>query len=108
MIWTSLIDGIGFSFRDFKEWGRLKLFFTWIGRMGQALLINLPYLILAYLKRGYAEILGRKCLLDRFIEYTRETLFLLAPSIFPQERFFARLEFRRERTSFGKSDTQGQ
>ena len=93
--------GYNFAYIDNKQLGRVKLIMACIARIGQALLINSPRLLWAYLWGDGAEVLGRKCLLWRVVAYTRETLFLLAPRVFTQKHFFCRLEFRRERTSSG-------
>ena len=95
--------GSSFACVDYKEGGRTKLVLLCVARIGQALLVNIPLLFWAYLFGDDAEVLGRKCLLWRAVSYTRETLYLLAPRVFPQEGFFARLEFRKERTSFRQS-----
>lgn len=76
---------------------------AFFARIGQALLVNLPLLFWAYIVGNEGEILGSKCLLWWYVGYKLHTLFLLAPRAFTQERFFARLEFRKERTSFKES-----
>lgn len=100
--WNSLRCGINFAYRDYKEWGLTKTFFACIARIGQALLVNLPRLLWAHLLGDNAEALGRKCLLWRCMGYARKTLFLIAPHLFPQENFFARLNFRKEGEVFTK------
>ncbi len=101
LIWTSLSDGIAFAVRDYREWGRLKLLLSWLARGGQALFVNLTRLALAQFARNKAEALGRKCLLARFIGYSRESLFVLAPLAFPQKTFFSNLQLRKETTIWG-------
>ena len=98
--WNSLRCGANFAYRDYKEWGRMKAIMLCVARIGQALLVNLPLLFWAYLFGDDAELLGRKCPLWRAVGYTHETLFLVAPRLFPQESFFAGLELRREREIF--------
>jgi len=49
-----------------------------------------------------AEIIRRKCLPRRALGYTYRTLYLPAPRFLPQERFFARIDFRKERKTFSK------
>ena len=101
-LWTSIRFGVIFAQRDYKEWGITCLLLLCIARIGQALLINLPLLCWGYLKRYDEEILSRKCLLSRALGYTRETLYLIAPLLFPQERFFNRFEFRKQRETLSK------
>jgi hypothetical protein len=103
LIWVSQRAGDGFAYRDYLEWGITKTTLACIARIGQALLVNMPLLLWAYLIANHAEILGRKCLLWRAVAYTRKTLFLITPIIFRQDRYFTRLEFRKERQMFSKS-----
>ena len=100
LFWKSLWEGAVFAYSNYKEWGIVKTTLACIARMGQALFVNLPCLFWSYLVNDHAEILGRKCLLWRAVSYMRCTLDLLAPQLFPQERFFSGLEFRRERGMF--------
>jgi hypothetical protein len=58
----------------------------------------MPRLLLAYVKRDKTEKLDRHFLILRAIGYMRKTLFSIAPRVFTQERFFARLEVREKRT----------
>lgn len=101
--WRSMRVGDTFAYIDCKRRGRTTTLLLCIARIGQALLINLPRLLLAYVLGDQAEVVGRKSLLWRAVGYTRQTLFLFAPRVFTQERFFDRLESRGERTSFGGS-----
>lgn len=101
--WRSLRCGDNFANRDCIEWGLAKTILVCIARIGQALLVNLPRLLLAYVLRDQAEVIGRKCLLWRCVGYVCQTLSLVAPKLFQQKRFFAPLEARREKTSFIKS-----
>jgi len=87
--------------RKHGGWGVMLL--GCVARIAKALLVTLPFLLMAYVKRNEAEVRGRQCLLWRVVGYTRGTLFLLAPKIFPQERFFATLELRNERKYFAAS-----
>jgi glycosyltransferase involved in cell wall biosynthesis len=96
--WVSLRCACVLAQIDCKRRGPGGTLLLCVARIGQALLVNMPRLLLAYVKRDKAEILDRKCLVLRAIGYTRKTLFLIAPRVFTQERFFARLEFRKKRT----------
>ena len=99
----SLRVGAAFAGIDNKQRGRGETTLLCIARIGQALLVNMPLLILACLTDDSAETLARKCLLWRTVGYARETLFRLGPRLFPQKRFFAAMEMRRERHSFAES-----
>ena len=104
-LWTSSRLGCNLARKDYMERGCTCLFLLCIARLGQALLINLPLMCLGYLKRYDGETLSRKCLLWKGVGYTRKTLFLIAPRLFQQERFFNRLEFRNEREIFPKDSS---
>jgi glycosyltransferase involved in cell wall biosynthesis len=104
--WYSLQFGCSFAQIDWKRWGRLKTVLACLARIGQALLVNLPLLFIAFLTGNTPEILDRKALLWRAVGYIRRTLFLLAPRVFSQKRFLGRLEFRKERETFTKDSTK--
>ncbi len=95
--WYSLQWGCSFAYIDQKRWGLFKTVLSSVGRMGQALLINLPKMLVARVQKNRKETLDCQALLWRAVGYTRKTLQLVAPGFFPQEAFFARVEFRRAR-----------
>lgn len=99
--WVSFRHGSQYAYIDFKCFGNGKMLLLCSARIGQALLVNIPCLLFAYLKRDKTEIFDRKCLLWRAAGYIRHCLFLVAPQLFPQERFFCQLKFWREKTSLG-------
>jgi len=101
--WASLRVGVALAEVDAKVRGRANLALRCVARIGQALLINIPQLIRASLARDAGRVLEYKCLLWRVVSYTRQTVHLLAPRAFKQERFFSSLKFRGERTTVGKS-----
>jgi len=95
--WYSLQFGSSFAYIDWKHLGRWKTVLSCLARIGQALVVNLPLLFLACLSGNQPEIMDRKALLWRAVGYSRRILFLIAPRVFSQVRFFNRLEFRKER-----------
>ncbi len=95
--WYSLQWGCSFAYIDRKRWGIGKTVFSSVARVGQALLINLPKMLLARSRKKQGETLDLQALLWRAVGYTRKTLHLVSPGLFPQESFFARVEFRRAR-----------
>jgi GT2 family glycosyltransferase len=95
--WYSLQWGCSFAYIDWKRFGAAKTVFSCIGRIGQALLMNLPLMLMACTTKNQSETLDRQALLWRAVGYTRKTLNLVAPGIFRQEKFFSRVEFRRAR-----------
>jgi len=97
--WYSLQWGCSFAYIDWKRWGGVKTVLSAVGRIGQALLINLPMMLLARFKNDRSAMLDRQALLWRAVGYIRKTLYLVAPRIFPQESFFSRVEFRRSMES---------
>jgi hypothetical protein len=96
--WVSLRSSCALAHIHYKYFGTGRTFLMCVARIGQGLLVNMPLLLLAYIKREKAEILDRQLLLLRAIGYIRKTLFLIAPQMFAQESFFARMEFRNKRT----------
>ena len=98
LVWSSLRHGVNYAFMDKKESGVGKLFIVCLGRLGQALLINVPRLLLAWAATASKQ--WASILLARTYGYLRQTLFILAPTIVPQKSFFYRLDFRRERKNY--------
>lgn len=99
-LWLCLRQGCDSAYTDRKRLDWRIMLLKCIAKIGQSILVNIPYLLFAFLKRDKAEILDRKCLLWRAMGYTRKTLFVLAPKLFQQERFFAGLDFHKEREIF--------
>ena len=97
--WYSLQWGCSFAYIDRKRWGIVRTVLSSIGRIGQALLINLPMMLLARFKNNQSAMRDRQALLWRAVGYIRQTLHLAVPGIFPQEDFFSRVEFRRSQES---------
>ncbi len=86
-----------FAGLDYKYKGRRMLAVLCIARISHALLVVVPRLTWAWLKRDTAEILGQRVRLWRAEGYARKTLAILAPVWFRQERYFSNLEFRKGR-----------
>ena len=95
--WYSLQWGCSFAYIDQKRWGMSKTVLSSVARIGQALLVNFPKMLLSRYQKKQGETLDLQALLWRAVGYTRKTLHLVAPGLFPQESFFARVEFRRAR-----------
>ncbi len=93
--WYSLQWGCSFSYIDWKRFGGCKTTLSCLARVGQALLVNLPMMLLAKAKGNTAKIFDLQALLWRSVGYTRKTLQMLAPKHFSQESFFSKVEFRR-------------
>jgi len=112
---ASLHNGWSFARRDLLERGRLAAVGLASLRAIQALVINLPRLGVSILRgnrqeRGNGEerrnvkergnreeILDARIRLWRAEGYVRSTLYSLAPSLFTQNRFFKKYEFRGEK-----------
>ena len=73
----------------------LALLVACLGRWGQALIVHLPLLLWAWLKGDKGGVLGRKTRFWRAEGYTRKTLKVVFPRLFPQKDFFDSLEFRK-------------
>lgn len=99
--WTSMRWGHCFAHIDFKNSGRAKMFVCFAARTGQALLVNLPLLILSVLTRNSVETLDRQCLLWRAVGYACGSASLAAPALFRRGRFSG-LDLREERTRFSQ------
>lgn len=93
--WVTLRWGSQSAQIDCKHLGRRQVLALCIARIGQALLVNVPSLLMACLRRDQVEIIDRTCLLWRAEGYTRQCLFLIAPNVFSQKRFMTALEFRK-------------
>jgi glycosyltransferase involved in cell wall biosynthesis len=107
--WSCQQGGCAFAYVDWKRWGQWKTLLACMARMGQALMVALPLLLLGCMRGNRIAVLDRKVHIWGSIAYMRSTLRLLAPTVFPQEQFFARMEFRKEREALDKtfSDTEG-
>jgi|SRR5271157_1308883 len=103
LVWASQRAGDNFAYRDYLEWGLFRTTLACTARIGQAILITMPILIWGWLKADDTRLLGQKCLLWRTAGYAVHTLHLLMPRLFNPERFFGRLEFRKERRIFSTS-----
>jgi GT2 family glycosyltransferase len=95
--WASLRVGIALAEVDCRLRGKGKLAMLCVARVGQALLKNGPLYLLSQATGRKGDAVERMCTLWRAYAYTRETLLLLAPGVFPQRRFFEGLTFRAER-----------
>ena len=108
LIWSSLRAGDNFAYRDYLEWGKWKTVVSCIARTGQAFFINFPLYLWTFFKKDENEKLGRECLMWRNLAYMYHTFHLVFPKIFTLEKFFAHIEFRKEREAFSskKQTTQ--
>ena len=98
--WVSLRRGSIYSQIDINNIGRRKILLLSIARTVQALLINIPNLIMGYIMRDKIKILDKKCLLWRAEGYLRNTLSLIGFYKISQKNYFNQLEFRKERENF--------
>jgi len=103
LFWVSLRWGNLIAYRDHREWGLLGVECMCLAKALQASLITVPLLAFAILMNKRSEIVAHRSLILRVVGYARQSLFLLSPSIFAQRRYFARLTFRNERSSFASS-----
>lgn len=102
--WCSLRVGVALAEVDVRTRGKAKLAVLCLARIAQALLKNMPQLLLARMKGDEATLLEKRCVLWRCGTYTRATLYLIAPALFPQKAFFESLSFRGERTTVAKAE----
>jgi GT2 family glycosyltransferase len=92
--WVCLRHGASYALIDDRLRGRAYAAASCAARLVRAAVWNGPRLALSRLRGDRADALAERCMLARTVGYARETLFLLAPSVFPQDRFFRRLDFR--------------
>jgi GT2 family glycosyltransferase/peptidoglycan/xylan/chitin deacetylase (PgdA/CDA1 family) len=96
--WDAIQGGACHNARfDMGAYGGRVLPFFCIARLAQALLVNAPLMLKARLRGNMGEALGRKTRLWRAWGYTRMTLAVLLPHIFPEKRFLEALAFRNSR-----------
>ncbi len=89
--WVSLRWGVNFAKMDRKNKGKNRMFLMGIARVGQAMLINIPILLLEWVKRNKKGMIDRKCLIWRAIGYSRQCVCFASPKLFSQRRFFETL-----------------
>jgi len=103
--WASLRVGVALAEVDGRVRGKKKTVVLCVARVGQALLVNLPRYFLASLAHDRGKVVETKCLLWRVTTYVRHVLRTVCPTLFRQERYFASLEFRGERTTVAAKNT---
>ncbi len=92
--WYSLQWGCSFAYTDHKYRGIHFLAGACAARIAQALCINLPRMLYYRTINDKWKTLDLQALLWRAVGYTRKTLQILWPTLFSQEAFFSRVEFR--------------
>ncbi len=105
--WASLRVGVALAEVDGRIKGRGRLAAICVARVGQALLLNVPKYFAARLLGNEGLALEKRCVLWRAVTYTRQTIHLLAPRLFPQRRFFEGLTFRAERSTVAEEGGGG-
>ncbi|MBI2824606.1 MAG: glycosyltransferase family 2 protein [Planctomycetia bacterium] len=96
--WDALQGAENTATHNFKRVGRAGVAVLSLARLAQSLLVHVPLLAIAWLRRDPGGVLGRKTRLWRTEGYTRKALALIAPRLFPQRQFFATLDMRVGRT----------
>jgi len=100
--WVALRLGASLALMNRKQFGYGRTLVLCVARIGQALLVNVPRLLLAHLRRNKGEATDCKCLLWRAAGYAHCALHLLAPEMFAQDGFLGRINFRRERSAIAQ------
>jgi glycosyltransferase involved in cell wall biosynthesis len=106
--WKARRNGGHLARRDRHERGRVAFLLLLAARLGQALFLHVPRLLWAQLRRAEAQVQQMRCLLWRSEGYVRYALSFLAPRLFAQRGFFARMEFRAEREMFAAANLPAQ
>ncbi len=97
--WDAIAGGAEHAYSlGYQRGGSAALLVLCGARVVQALVVHLPLLAWAWLRRDRGGVLGRRTLLWRTEGYVRRTLAILTPKWFSQPRFFATLEFRNGRS----------
>ena len=104
--WASRRVGMALAEVDYRVRGAHRLVMLCLARIAQALVINLPRLVVAALRRDPGRVIECRCLLWRASTYLRGTLHVLAPALFPQNRLREELLFRAERATMGKASDE--
>jgi glycosyltransferase involved in cell wall biosynthesis len=97
--WASLRVGVALAEVDARVRGKGKMAFLCVARIGQALIVNIPRLLIAVVSGDRGKVVETKCLLWRAKTYVRHALRTLAPKLFAQEKFYENLQFRGERST---------
>jgi glycosyltransferase involved in cell wall biosynthesis len=97
--WNSLRWGDCFAQDDWQSRGPWVTLLACIARLGKAALVAFPSLLLALLSGNEGKALESRCALWRAQGYARRCLFLAAPPLFPQKRFFAYVDFREQKNA---------
>jgi glycosyltransferase involved in cell wall biosynthesis len=98
--WNYLCDGNQAAEVDRATRGASARTFRCCARLGQALAMGLLRRLRARLGSNEVELLPMRCRLWRAEGYIRSALHSMAPRLFAQRAFLARLEFRGERAIF--------
>lgn len=97
--WNSQRWGDTFALQDWSNRGPVKTLILGAARIVKTCAVTLPGLVIARLRNDDRAALDFNCGIWRTQSYARRCLFLTSPRLFPQEQFFARLQFRGERAS---------
>jgi glycosyltransferase involved in cell wall biosynthesis/peptidoglycan/xylan/chitin deacetylase (PgdA/CDA1 family) len=82
---------------DLKRLGLRRVLGSGLARAVQAVVIHTPLMLEAWLRHDRGRVLGRCIRLWRTEGYLRKCIALVAPTLFPQQRFFDSLSFRHGR-----------
>jgi glycosyltransferase involved in cell wall biosynthesis len=93
--WNSMRWGNNFARRDWAYKNRALALALCLARVGHAAVVTVPRIVGSKLRGDERNLLHRKCGMWRAVGYARQSLFQFAPRLFPQERFFSYVDFRR-------------
>ena len=95
--WNSMRWGDCFAQDDWQARGPAVTLPMCVARAAKAVLVAFPVLVLALVSGDERKALEKRCALWRAEGYARRCLFLVAPRVFPQKRFFAYVDFRNQK-----------
>lgn len=100
---VSLRKGVITSLIQMKYEGLVKLALSMLLRMGIALMVDAPLLLITNAFNVGASVLDNRCRLWYKLGFIRGSLLMLAPAVFPQTNFFAALGLTKMRADIGLS-----
>lgn len=100
--WTCYRVGLSMALINQTYAGWLNMVLRCAIRVGHAVLLNAPLLVIARLRGDKTAGCDRRCYAWLAYGGARMALSLLLPRVFPQEKFFQELEFRKERQRFAR------
>lgn len=101
MLWNASRTGVHVADTEHQHFGKFKFVVRLMLRCGQASLKGPGVLWRRYFASQASERTGARCILAAAVGYLRRTARWYVPSLFAQDAYFRKLDFRSEREQFG-------